>query len=289
MSIQVVEYIKNNYKDYAIEANGVLIARYFSVRDHYKAEAYMEQNLLNIILEGKKMLHTKNGDVEVKAGEAFFLSKGEYVMSEVTEGGHYSCLLIFFDAKVVTQWLLPLLEIMPLHVKISEPFCKIELTPFIKTTALSLLPFIEHKPPFMDKILLLKLQEILLLLLGSKEGAKLTTYFQALLFRGIDLKTVMEEHFTQNWSVGEFAKRSGRSLSAFKAEFALLFNMPPMKWIWEKRIERASFLIEKGGLSVGEAAFRAGFKSQSHFTRLFKAKHNAIPKNLTGKKSNLTD
>ncbi|WP_263834003.1 helix-turn-helix domain-containing protein [Sulfurospirillum oryzae] len=293
MSIHVLEYIKKNYKDQTIEANGVVIARYFAVSDHYKAEAYMEQNLLNIILEGKKMLHTQNGDVEVRAGEAFFLSRGEYVMSEVCEGGNYACLLIFFDEKVMRNWLSPILEKIPLHVKMPnsaiEPFCKIELTPFIKSTALSLLPFIEQKPAFVDTILVLKLQELLLLLLGSAEGAKLVSYFQTLLPRSVDLKVFMEEHFTQNWSISEFARHSGRSLSAFKTEFVSQLKTTPMKWILDKRVERAHFLIEKGGLGIGEAAFRAGFKSQSHFSRLFKARHALTPKNLIDKKSNLTD
>jgi len=284
MSIHVLEYIKKSYKDHAIEVNGVVIARYFSVSDHYKAEVYMEQNLLNIILEGKKVLHTKEGAVEVREGEAFFMSRGEYVMSEVCEGGHYSCLLIFFDEKVIVNWLSPLLEMIPLHVKeftqASKPFCKIELTPFIKSTALSLLPFIEQKPAFMDKILVLKLQELLLLLLGSHEGAKLLSYFQTLLPRGVDLKLFMEGYFPQNWNIAEFARRSGRSLSGFKTEFTSQFHTSPMKWILEKRVERASFLIEKGGLSIGEAAFRAGFKSQSHFSRLYKARHTQTPKTL---------
>ncbi len=39
MSIHVLEYIKKNYKEHAIEANGVVIARYFVVEDHYRAEA----------------------------------------------------------------------------------------------------------------------------------------------------------------------------------------------------------------------------------------------------------
>ncbi|WP_041959282.1 helix-turn-helix transcriptional regulator [Sulfurospirillum arsenophilum] len=293
MSIHVLEYIKKNYKDHAIEANGVVIARYFVVEDHYKAEAYMEQNLLNIILEGKKMLHTKSGDVEVRAGEAFFLSRGEYVMSEVCEGGKYACLLIFFDEKVIGNWLSPILEKLPLHVKMPshtpEPFCKIELTPIMKSTALSLLPFIEQKPAFVDRILVLKLQELLLLLLGSPEGSKLVSYFHTLLPRGIDLKVFMEANFAQNWSIAEFAKHSGRSLSAFKTEFASQLKATPMKWILDKRVEHAHFLIKKGGLSIGEASFRAGFKSQSHFTRLFKARHIQTPKDLTGKKSNLTD
>ena len=93
----------------------------------------------------------------------------------------------------------------------------------------------------------------------------------------------------QNWSIAEFAKRSGRSLSAFKTEFASQLKTSPMKWILEKRVERARFLIEKGGLNIGEASFRAGFKSQSHFTRLFKARHILTPKSFIDKKSNLTD
>lgn len=293
MAIHVLEYIKKNYQDHAIEANGVVIARYFAVQDHYKAEAYMEQNLLNIILEGKKMLHTKEGDVEVRAGEAFFLSRGEYVMSEVCEGGRYACLLIFFDEKIIGNWLSPILEKIPLHVKtvshLSEPFCKIELTPIMKSTALSLLPFIEQKPAFVDSILVLKLQELLLLLLGSADGTKLVSYFQNLLPRSIDMKVFMEEHFTKNWNIAEFARHCGRSLSAFKTEFALQFKTTPMKWILEKRVERAHFLIEKGGLSVGEAAFRSGFKTQSHFSRLFKARHAETPTNFRDKKSNFID
>lgn len=208
-------------------------------------------------------------------------------MSEVCEGGHYSCLLIFFDEKIIANCLSPILEMVPLHVKkltqTPKPFCKIELTPFIKSTALSLLPFIEQKPTFVNKILVLKLQELLLLLLGSSDGTKLLSYFQTLLPRGIDLKLFMEECFTQNWSIAEFARRSGRSLSGFKTEFATFFCASPMKWILEKRVERASFLIEKGRLSIGEAAFRAGFKSQSHFSRLYKARHTQTPKTLQSK------
>lgn len=55
MSIHVIEYIKNKYKDHTIEINGVMIARYFTVSDYYKAEAYMAQNLLNSIFTCKEV------------------------------------------------------------------------------------------------------------------------------------------------------------------------------------------------------------------------------------------
>lgn len=287
MAIRVVHYIKNRYKEQMIEAKGVIVARYLSVEDHYKSEAYMEQNLLNIVLKGQKTLHTAQGDVEVHAGEAFLLPRGEYVMSEVCEGGEYACLLIFFNEKVIADWLVPILEknVVAIRKKtpVQAPLCKIALSPFIKSTALSLLPFIEQKPAFVDQILILKLQELLLLLLGSLEGEKLAAFFQTLLPKNSDLGLFMEKYFVEPWSVEEFAKRSGRSLSAFKSEFALKFRQPPMKWILDKRLERAAFLIEKGELSIAEAAFRVGFKSQSHFSRLFREKFSYAPKTLQTK------
>ena len=39
----------------------------------------------------------KEGNIEIKAGEAFFITKGEYIMSEVIGDSEYECLLIFFD------------------------------------------------------------------------------------------------------------------------------------------------------------------------------------------------
>ncbi len=177
MSITAADYIKANFKESAVSANGILCARYFVVSDHYKSEAFINQNLINVVLKGEKQLHVKSGDIIVRAGEAYFLAKGEYVMSD------------------------------------------------------------------------------------------------------------MNEHFTQSWNLEEFAKRSGRSLSAFKGEFAKLFGATPMEWLWQKRLEMAKLLIDKGGLDIGTATHRCGFKSHSHFTRMFKQSFGHAPKKTSQAKN----
>lgn len=278
MSITATDYIKANFKESTVSANGIMCARYFVVSDHYKSGAFINQNLINVVLKGEKQLHTKGGDIIVRAGEAYFLAKGEYVMSEKVDGDEYACLLIFFDDRVAGD----MFAAMP-PCEIASPakndgFFRVEMTSCLKAAADSMLLLTEQKPKFADELLLLKLKELMLLLLGGKQGAEFASYFKASMCGKADLRLFMNEHFTQNWNIEEFAKKSGRSLSAFKGEFAKLFGATPMEWLWQKRLERAKLFIEKGGLDIGEAAHKCGFKSHSHFTRMFKERFKELPK-----------
>jgi AraC family transcriptional regulator, exoenzyme S synthesis regulatory protein ExsA len=278
MSITATDYIKANFKESTVSANGIMFAKYFAVSEHYKSEAFINQNLVNVVLKGEKQLHTKNGDIIVRAGEAFFLAKGEYIMSEKLDGDEYACLLIFFDDRVAGDMFAAMPPCETTNTKENDGFFRVELTSCLKAAADSMLLLTEQKPKFVDELLLLKLKELMLLLLGGKQGAEFASYFKASMCGKADLRLFMNEHFTQNWNLEEFAKRSGRSLSAFKGEFAKLYGTTPMEWLWQKRLEKARFLIEKGGLDIGTAAHKCGFKSHSHFTRIFKQNFGHAPK-----------
>lgn len=278
MSIQALEYIKANFAQTTISSNSVTLAKYFTVQDHCKSESFISQNLVNFVLKGQKLLHTKNGDITVKAGEAFFLAKGEYVMSEITKESEYACLLIFFDDRVAGDMFASMPRIADAKTACDDGFFRVELTDALKTLADSMLLLATQKPKFADKLALLKLQELMLLLLGSPQGERFASYFKSSLYAKVDLKIFMNEHFAKSWSISEFATKSGRSLSAFKSEFAKLFGVTPMEWLWQKRLEQAKFLIEKGSLEIGAAAHKCGFKSHSHFTRMFKENFGYAPK-----------
>ena len=278
--IIATDYIQSNFKEHTITANGIILAKYFSVTDHYRSEAFVNQHLLNIVLEGEKHLHIKSEDIVVRAGEAFFLARGEYVMSEMTAEDEYACLLIFFDDTVALNLFrsIPTLDVTK-NMK-SDGFFRVKLTDSLQAAGEALLRLTEDKPKFADELLILKLQEIILLLASSDQGEEFSTYFKSSMFGKADLALFMNENFTQTWSLSEFAQRSGRSLSAFKSDFSKLYATTPMEWLWEKRLEKAKFLIENGWTDIGEAAYNCGFKSHSHFTRMFKERFSQLPKKL---------
>lgn len=280
LPIVVTDYIKSNFKEHVICANGIILAKYFSVTDHYRSEAFVNQHLLNIVLKGEKYLHIKNEDIIIRAGEAFFLARGEYVMSEMTAEDEYACLLIFFDDKTA----LDVFKTIPIFEENEtlngDGFFRVTLNACIQSAADSLLLLTQEKPTYANELLKLKLQEVILLLASSEQGKEFITYFQSSMFGKADLALFMNENFTQTWSLSEFAQRSGRSLSAFKSDFSKLYATTPMEWLWQKRLEKAKFLIENGWTDIGEAVYNCGFKSHSHFTRMFKERFSQLPKEL---------
>lgn len=61
----------------------------------------------------------------------------------------------------------------------------------------------------------------------------------------------MNDHFDRNLSLSEFARLSGRSISAFKQELKTVCGETPMKWFISKRVEQGGFLIKKRGRDGG--------------------------------------
>jgi AraC-like DNA-binding protein len=73
----------------------------------------------------------------------------------------------------------------------------------------------------------------------------------------------------EDWSLERLGREIGLSRSAFAERFTRHAGEPPMHYLGRWRMQLASRLIE-GGLSIGEAADRVGYRSEAAFQRAFK-------------------
>ncbi|SDZ88773.1 AraC-type DNA-binding protein [Arachidicoccus rhizosphaerae] len=80
----------------------------------------------------------------------------------------------------------------------------------------------------------------------------------------------MQNNFMFNVSLKAFAYMSGRSISTFKRDFIKTFKMPPKKWLVEKRMQNAYYMISEKGKRSREIYFLLGFGSESNFCFAFK-------------------
>src|ERR1700744_4135812 len=87
----------------------------------------------------------------------------------------------------------------------------------------------------------------------------------------------MEANYRCNLSLEEFARIANRRLSAFKREFVDTYQLPPGKWLLQRRLAHAEGLLSRGGKPVSEVADECGFESQTHFTRVFKERFGLAP------------
>ena len=92
----------------------------------------------------------------------------------------------------------------------------------------------------------------------------------------IDLQEFMEKHFTNDYSMSDFARASGRSLSTFKRDFKRISELSPERWLTARRL-RAAYDLLKRGRRVSDTCFDVGFKNVSHFSAIFKKKFGLTP------------
>lgn len=96
----------------------------------------------------------------------------------------------------------------------------------------------------------------------------------------IDLSDFMEKNFMFNISITKFAYLTGRSLATFKRDFQETFGISPQKWLTEKRLEQAHFLIAEKHQRPSQAYVEAGFENFSHFTYAFKKFYGYTPSSV---------
>ncbi len=87
----------------------------------------------------------------------------------------------------------------------------------------------------------------------------------------------MEEHFDQNITLDELALKANISKYYLLRSFTKQVGVSPYRYLQSIRIEKAKKLLEHGDSPI-DAASKAGFADQSHFTNYFKEFIGLTPK-----------
>ena len=89
----------------------------------------------------------------------------------------------------------------------------------------------------------------------------------------------IQMHLSEKLPLADLAAVAGVSTSHFAKAFRRSVGETPHRFLVRQRLEHACALLRAGGgaMSLGEAAWQAGFSSQSHFTRCFRACYGSTP------------
>nr|WP_236018799.1 AraC family transcriptional regulator [Hymenobacter sp. BT559] len=129
-----------------------------------------------------------------------------------------------------------------------------------------------------DALLELKIKELVLLLIQTKNAASILSLVTDLYStRNINIKSIIDLHKHSNLSIEELAALCSLSSSAFKRAFKKLYNDNPTNYFIQEKLKKAKELLSLSDLSIGEVAYQAGFNDPLYFTRLFKKKEGLPP------------
>jgi len=134
-----------------------------------------------------------------------------------------------------------------------------------------------------QNMLKLKQKEALLLLLKLNPELK-NSLFDFSEPHKIDLEKFMLKNYHFNVQLDRFAYLTGRSLSTFQRDFAKIFHETPSRWLLQKRLQEAYYLIRDKGKKSSEIYLDLGFEDLSHFSFVFKKQFGVTATELAGRK-----
>jgi len=163
--------------------------------------------------------------------------------------------------------------------KTFEPVISIDNNEAVQSFFHSMMPYFGAAREPDQSLLELKFRELILTIADNPRNAELLSYFCSLLHepQTVTLQRVMEDNYSFNLKLEEFAKLSNRSLSAFKRDFQKHYNTTLGKWLLEKRLDHAMHLLTNLKKTVSEASFESGFENPSHFSRSFRRHFGVAP------------
>lgn len=97
----------------------------------------------------------------------------------------------------------------------------------------------------------------------------------------INLEEFMNQNYKFNVGIERFAYLTGRSLSSFKRDFKQIYNDTPSRWLVQKRLQEAHFLIDKKKQKPSDIYIDLGFEDLSHFSFAFKKQFGISPKHFS--------
>jgi AraC-like DNA-binding protein len=90
----------------------------------------------------------------------------------------------------------------------------------------------------------------------------------------------MEKNFHFNVQLKRFAYLTGRSLATFKRDFEKLFKTTPNRWLQQRRLQEAYYLIKEKGKAPSDIYLELGFQDLSHFSFAFKKSYGVAPSRI---------
>lgn len=225
-----------------------------------------------IASDSKNTYHSKEGD--------FRFSRRNHLAKFVKippEDGEFKTVSLFLDQEILRE------ISTEYNFKInkksnSDAMISLAPNPLYKSFMNSLISYLEVEQKDNEALFTLKIKEAVHLLL------KVNPELKDILFDfnepgKIDLEAFMNKNFHFNVHLTRFAYLTGRSLATFKRDFQKVFQETPGKWLLNKRLQEAYYLINQGKLP-SEVYIGVGFEDLSHFSFSFKKKFGVVPSSL---------
>lgn len=240
-------------------------------------EHFVPNHTLSFQIAGALKLFDGKTEYPSNKGNMQFIRRNQLLKFIKTppENGDFESISIYFDTETLQQYSLDFgLVAEPKNDK--PNVVNIQKNEVLENYIQSLIIYRNAGELENPALVKLKSQEGLMLLLNANPELKDVLFDFSEPFK-IDLEAFMNQNYTFNVHLDRFAYLTGRSLATFKRDFEKIFNSSPHKWLQQKRLNQAHFLLTEKHKSVSEIYLDLGFEDIAHFSHAFKKEFGVTP------------
>ncbi|MDB5110438.1 MAG: AraC family transcriptional regulator [Mucilaginibacter sp.] len=245
-----------------------------------EGEQFIPEHIFSYILSGSQVVHTSGKTYHFKAGDFRFFRKNQLsrFIKQPPPDGEFITVSVSIDQGTLRS-------MSAEHdLYINSPYTgenTLLLPPnnLFKNYIDSLTPYLHDTGNISKALTVLKVKEAVMILLETKPDLK-NVLFDFTEPGKIDLEAYMNKHYKFNVDLNRFAYLTGRSMATFKRDFERIFHTTPNRWLQQKRLSDAYYLIKEKRLNVSDVYLDVGFKDLSHFSYAFKKTFGIAPSRL---------
>ena len=285
--IDFYKFVEGNPLFRQMSVDDVLFTAYDCPLEGSPVDYSTEKNYFCYVFVGGGRWKTPTEEYVLKAGDAAFLKKGVHRVFKILNGD-FCALLIFMPDDFISSVLKNETNLI-INQKFKEEtdsVIPLKLNQSLLEYFNSLMSYFSQSPAPSKSLLKIKFKELVVNIATSGQNQLATKCFMEIATSDKkSIKLVMEENFIFNLKLKDFARLSNRSLASFNRDFAKIYGTTPGKWLKQKRLNYAKYLLETTDLNINEITIESGFENTSHFIRTFKEHFKSAP--LTFKKQQL--
>ena len=252
----------------------------------YRSSRNLDNQLINLtkhtfsfLIEGQKEVIGHQNFISAIDTSFLLMQKGRCIMTEKlsSSNNQYRSILLFFSNNI----LLDLIKKYDFNIK-KEQFKKsvfsFDYDDYLKNYLKNLVEISKLPHKTKGNLLAIKLEEILIYLVQKNGSDFLTLLLEDNNQQSRKLISVVETHKLNKLSIKELAFLCNMSVSTFKREFTKQYQLSPIKWFQDQRLEYASVLLTKENKRPSDIYMEIGYENLSSFIQAFKSKFGQTPK-----------
>lgn len=242
-----------------------------------QGEQFIPEHIFGYQLAGTLSMNDGQKEYIFKEGDFRFCKRNHLIKfsKQPPRTGDFKSVSIYLDQETLRNVSLEYGYKAEKHIE-GDPVLQLKPTKLYENYMNSLIPYDQIGQFANDHLQALKLKEAILLLLQTNPELR-PVLFDFSEPGKIDLEGFMQKNFHFNVELKRFAYLTGRSLATFKRDFEKIFHVTPSRWLQQRRLQEAHYLIKEKGQAPSNVYLEVGFEDLSHFSFAFKKTYGVAP------------